>query len=150
MGVTHPYLSQSSAHRTAGHVCRRLMPKAARGKCAKPPAGTALAPYVGSHPDTSRTERVWEYVTITGTNVNTIVTCQTRSQREPVTFSKRGGDFMDSWLRFDVLLGGNFLERLIVRNMRGRSSFLSRSKGLIPCEMGKRLRMNQIGGTNCN
>jgi hypothetical protein len=34
------------------------MPEAARERSANPRAGTALAPYVGSHPDTSRTERV--------------------------------------------------------------------------------------------
>jgi len=34
-----------------------MMPKAAREQFARPPAGTALAPYVGSHPDTSRNER---------------------------------------------------------------------------------------------
>jgi hypothetical protein len=36
------------------------MPKAARERSANPRAGAALAPYVGSHPDTSRTERAWE------------------------------------------------------------------------------------------
>ena len=34
-----------------------MMPKAAREQFARLPAGTALAPYVGSHPDTSRNER---------------------------------------------------------------------------------------------
>ena len=35
----------------AGHSAGGMMPKAARGKFARPPAGTALAPYVGSHPE---------------------------------------------------------------------------------------------------
>ena len=51
MGVTHPYLSQSSGTHGRPLITGGMMPKAARGKFAKLPAGTALAPYVGSHPD---------------------------------------------------------------------------------------------------
>ena len=36
---------------TAGHSAGGVIPKAARGKFARLPAGTALAPYVGSHPE---------------------------------------------------------------------------------------------------
>ncbi|GEM_PF-6352593 len=39
-----PAAPQSSEHLTAGPKCRRLMPKAARGRFVTPPAGTAPAP----------------------------------------------------------------------------------------------------------
>jgi Type ISP C-terminal specificity domain len=48
-----------------------MMPKAARGKFARPPAGTALAPYVGSHPEyVPDVSEIREYVTEKGTIVN--------------------------------------------------------------------------------
>ena len=59
------------------------MPKAARGKFARLPAGTALAPYVGSHPATSRTERDSERnVTYLVTNVNRTATKPRVSQSQ--------------------------------------------------------------------
>jgi hypothetical protein len=53
-GVTRPGLSQSGdAPRAPVVVPAGPMPETARARFARPPAGTALAPYVGSHPDTS-------------------------------------------------------------------------------------------------
>ena len=69
------------------------MPKAARVRGANPPAGAALAPYVGSHPDTSRSERDLLNVTEKETYVNKKRTaCRpTRSfQSEPMQSSFSG------------------------------------------------------------